>query len=235
MSSNHLKYDTCAYATTIKESTSQLEYWLYRNKYETCDACSNGDFTNNIDFPDRADVESELFGLTRPGTDCPSLKYDPSKSFNNPAFSPPIMCHSIYGITPSNLVNPTTNMLNENNLGVNLCSLNINPNIEQFNAHIKMPHNKTTTRENFAVNPPKPTTRENFAVNLPKPTHNMKMPNLTPHNKTVEYENFAANLPKPTHNMMMHNPTHQNIAIKPMPQNIAIKPMPQNIAIKPMP
>ena len=48
MSSNHLKYDSCAYATTIKESTSQLEYWLYKNKYETCTACTNGNFTNNI-------------------------------------------------------------------------------------------------------------------------------------------------------------------------------------------
>ena len=131
MSSNHLKYDTCAYATTIKESTEPLEYWLYRGKYETCNACVNGDYTNNIDFPARTDVESELFGLTRPGTDCPSLKYDPTKKFNNPAFSPPTMCQSIYGITPSNLVNPISNMLNENNLGINLCSLN-NYNIEHF-------------------------------------------------------------------------------------------------------
>lgn len=132
MSSNHLKYDTCAYATTIKESTSQLEYWLFKNKYETCNACANGDFINNLDFSSRADVESELFGLTRPGTDCPSLKYDPSKSFNNPAFSPPIMCQSIYGLTPSNLVNPTTPMLNENNLGINLCSIKLNDNVEKF-------------------------------------------------------------------------------------------------------
>jgi hypothetical protein len=134
MSSNHLKYDTCAYTTTIKESTEPLEYFLYKGKYETCTACSNGDFTNNIDFPSRADVESELFGLTRPGTDCPSLKYDPTKRFNNPSFSPPIMCQNIYGLTPSNLVNPITNMLNENNLGINLCSTrpSSNYNIEKF-------------------------------------------------------------------------------------------------------
>ena len=123
MSSNHLKYDPCAYATAIKESTEPLEYYLFKGKYETCDACTNGDFTNNIDFPSRADVESELFGLKRLGTDCPSLKYDPTKPFNNPLFSPPTMCQNIYGITPSNLVNPTSNMLNENNLCVNLCSL----------------------------------------------------------------------------------------------------------------
>ena len=133
MSSNRLKYDTCAYATTIKESTEPLEYWLYKGKYETCTTCSNANFTNNIEFSSRADVESELYGLTRPGTDCPSLKYDPTKSFNNPYLSPPIICQSIYGLTPSNLVNPTTNMLNENNLGINLCSIKPNTNvIEKF-------------------------------------------------------------------------------------------------------
>ena len=128
MSSNHLKYDTCAYAKTIKESTEPLEYLLFKNKYEICDACPNADFTNNIDFSSRADVESELFGLNRPGTDCPSLKYDPTKQFNNPSFSPPTMCQSIYGITPSNLVRPNSNMLNENNLGINLCSTKPNNN-----------------------------------------------------------------------------------------------------------
>ena len=152
MSSNHLKYDTCAYATTIKESTSQLEYWLYKNKYETCNACVNGDYTNNIDFSSRADVESELFGLTRPGTDCPSLKYDPTKPFKNPVFSPPTMCQSIYGITPSNLVNPNTNMLNENNLGINLCSIKPNNNIvEHFYKIYKKGVNEDCTNDTDCI------------------------------------------------------------------------------------
>ena len=123
MSSNHLKYDTCAYATTIKESTEPLEYWLYKGKYETCNECPNGNFTDNIEFTLRADVESELHGLTRPNSDCPSLKYDPTKNFNYPNFSPPIMCQGIYGITPSNLVKPKSNMVNEKNLGINKCCL----------------------------------------------------------------------------------------------------------------
>jgi len=131
MSSNHLKYDTCAYATTIKESTQPLEYWLYRGKYETVNSCANGDFTNNIEFSSRADVENELFGLKRLGSDCPSLKYDPTKKFNNPSFSPPTMCQNIYGLTPSNLVNPKTNMLN-NNLNTDSCSTGPKT-VEQFN------------------------------------------------------------------------------------------------------
>lgn len=123
MSSNRLIYDKCAYATTIKESTSPLEYNLYRGKYENCKQCSVGDHTNNLEFGSRASAESELHGLTRPGTLCPSLKYDPTKGYDAPKFSPARMCESIYYITPNNLEKPTTNMLNEKNLGINSCEL----------------------------------------------------------------------------------------------------------------
>jgi hypothetical protein len=123
MSSNRLIYDKCAYAAEIKESTGSLEYNLFKGKYENCTQCPTGDFTNNLEFGSRADTESELQGLNRPGTLCPSLKYDPSKKFANPSFSPARMCQSIYYITPNNLEKPTTNMLNENNLGLNSCEM----------------------------------------------------------------------------------------------------------------
>jgi len=123
MSSNRLIYDTCAYATDVKESVGPLEYNLYKGKYEQCKQCPVGDFTNNIAFESRADVENELFGLARPNTLCPSLKYNPLKPFNTPNFSPPTMCANIYHITPNNLEKPKTNMLNENNLGVNYCNV----------------------------------------------------------------------------------------------------------------
>jgi hypothetical protein len=139
MSSNHLKYDTCAYATSIKESTEPLEYWLFKGKYETCNASPNADFNNIIDFPSRADVESELFGINRLGTDCPSLKFDPTKPFKNPMFSPPIIGQNIYGITPSNLINTKSNMINENNLGINLCSLPSNKYVlEKFTNNVPL-------------------------------------------------------------------------------------------------
>jgi hypothetical protein len=121
MSSNRLIYDNCAYAAEIKESTSPLEYNLFKGKYETCAPCPVGDFQNVVEFGDRATVESELFGLNRPGTLCPSLKYDPSKQFKPADLSPPAMCQSIYYITPSNLKKPESNMLNEKNLGINFC------------------------------------------------------------------------------------------------------------------
>ena len=50
MSSNRLIYDTCAYATEIKESTSPLEYNLFKNKYENCVQCPTGDFTNVVEL-----------------------------------------------------------------------------------------------------------------------------------------------------------------------------------------
>jgi len=118
MSSNRLTYDTCAYAKEIQESTRPLEYFLYKGKYENTKHCGVSDYTNIIDFPVRADVESELYGLNRPGSLCPSLKYDPTKKFENPNFSPPRMCENIYYITPNNLTKPTSNMLNNLVLGV---------------------------------------------------------------------------------------------------------------------
>ena len=99
MSSNRLTYDTCAYAKEIQESTQPLEYYLYRGKYENKKYCGISDHTNILNFTDRATVESELYGLTRPGTLCPTLKYDPTKKFKNPNFSPPKMCENIYYIT----------------------------------------------------------------------------------------------------------------------------------------
>ena len=34
MSSNRLIYDKCSYAIELKESTSPLDYYLYKGKYE---------------------------------------------------------------------------------------------------------------------------------------------------------------------------------------------------------
>lgn len=121
MSSNRLIYDTCAYSTTMKESTGSLEYNLFMGKYENCKQCPVGDYTNNLDFVSRSNVENELFGLNRLGTKCPSFKFNPATDFKPAELSPAKMCESIYHITPNNLEKPKTNMLNEKNLGVNFC------------------------------------------------------------------------------------------------------------------
>jgi hypothetical protein len=122
MSSNRLIYDQCAYAAEIKESTSPLDYNLYKGKYETCTQCKAGDYPNVIELGPRADVESELYGINRRESLCPSMKYDPTKEFKTPLFTPPRVCASIYHITPNNLEKPTGPMINESKLGVNFCS-----------------------------------------------------------------------------------------------------------------
>jgi hypothetical protein len=116
MSYNRLIYDTCAYTAEIKESTGPLEYSLYKGKYENIKKCPNNDYNNIIQTDMRADVENELFGLKRINSKCPSLKYDPIIDYKNPDLSPNKLCESIYYITPNNLIKPTSNMLNEDNL-----------------------------------------------------------------------------------------------------------------------
>jgi hypothetical protein len=112
MSSNRLRYDKCAYAIDIKESTSQLDYNIFLNKYENNSNCPVKDFTSNLDFTSRAVIESELHGITRPATQCPSLKYSANNNFQPASFSPARMCENIYYITPNNLVKPKTTMVN---------------------------------------------------------------------------------------------------------------------------
>lgn len=114
MSYNRLIYDKCSYAKVLQESTSPLDYFTLIDKYENTTSCKVSNYTNILPFGDRADVESELYGITRPGTLCPALKYDPQKTFKNPSFSPPTMCANIYYITPNNIEKPVTNMLNNN-------------------------------------------------------------------------------------------------------------------------
>jgi hypothetical protein len=123
MSSNRLIYDKCAYATEIKESTSPLEYNLFKGKFENCKQCPVGDYPNIVEFGSRADVENELHGLTRRGTKCPSLKFNPDDKFKYAELSPAKMCENIYHITPNNLEKPTSNLLNEQNLGINFCQV----------------------------------------------------------------------------------------------------------------
>lgn len=121
MSVNNLSYDSCAYSKTLQESTNPLEYNLFKGKFESCNSCPIGDFTNNLDFGVRTDIESDLKGQTRLGSKCPSEKF-PANTSNAAPFTPQITCQSIYNITPNNLVKPTTNGLKDfNSYGQNMC------------------------------------------------------------------------------------------------------------------
>jgi hypothetical protein len=124
MSFTRLDYDDCAYAKDLEESTDPLCYWTFLGKYEQCKKCPQGDFTNNLEFGVRADVESELRNQTRLYSKCPSKKYNPKKPYKSPKFTPARVCESIHGITPNNLDKPVTTGVNESKLGRNCCKNN---------------------------------------------------------------------------------------------------------------
>jgi hypothetical protein len=121
MSFNRLKYDNCAYSKELQESTSPLEYQLFRGKFENCKQCPVGSYTNNLEFGAKTSVESELFGLTRQESKCPDKKFNPKNPGPKADYSPPQMCQSIYHITPTNMKMPSSNGLNEKALGTNCC------------------------------------------------------------------------------------------------------------------
>ena len=60
MSFNRSSYDSCAYSKTLQQSTDPLEYSLFKGKFESCNTCPAGDFTNNLEFGIRSDIESDL-------------------------------------------------------------------------------------------------------------------------------------------------------------------------------
>jgi hypothetical protein len=124
MSFNRLSYDSCAYSKTLQQSTDPLEYNLFKGKFESCNSCPVGDFTNNLEFGIRSDIESDLKGQTRLVSKCPSEKF-PVNSSNASPFTPPLTCHSIHNITPNNLVKPVNNGLKDfDSYGQNMCPRN---------------------------------------------------------------------------------------------------------------
>ena len=83
MSSNRLMYDTCAYKTRVNESVGPLEYMLNPIRYENCNKCRmelgtvGGTNVSHIKG-NLVDLETELRGITRKASSCPSKKYQTS-------------------------------------------------------------------------------------------------------------------------------------------------------------
>ena len=117
MSFNRLNYDNCAYAKTLQESTSSLEWNLYLGKFENKKTCPVGDFTNNLEFGTRAEVESDLWGVIRQDSKCPEKKYDPSKPRGRGDLTAARACDTIFYITPTNMKMPTSNGFDNKKLG----------------------------------------------------------------------------------------------------------------------
>ena len=83
MSFNRLSYDTCEYRKRLDESVGPLSYVLNPMKYENCNKCRHelgivgGPAVSQIEG-DLVTLESELRGQTRPASNCPSMKYQPT-------------------------------------------------------------------------------------------------------------------------------------------------------------
>lgn len=74
-SSNRLLYDNCAYGKRLFESTSPLAYNTYQGKFENCNKCIYDKFWTPYQL---VDVESELWNINRPLSQCDQFKYSPN-------------------------------------------------------------------------------------------------------------------------------------------------------------
>ena len=94
MSSNRLMYDTCESQQRINESAGPLDYMLNLDRYENQSKCRTqlglvgGTNVSHI-AGDLVDLETDLFGITRKASLCPTKKY-----LNKCAVSPNLNnCH----------------------------------------------------------------------------------------------------------------------------------------------
>lgn len=90
MSSNRLMYDSCAYKTTINESVGPLEYMLDPIRYENCNKCRmdlgvvGGSAVSHI-RGNLVDLETDLKGITRKASLCPTQKFSSACAKGNMA------------------------------------------------------------------------------------------------------------------------------------------------------
>ena len=88
MSSNRLIYDTCEYATRLNENVDTLKYTLDPIRYENVNKCRielgvvGGTAVSHIKG-NLVDLETDLMGITRKASLCPTKKYHSACSTNN--------------------------------------------------------------------------------------------------------------------------------------------------------
>ena len=86
---NRLSYDTCAYAEAVTQSVSPISFILDPIKYEHCSKCRpelgivGGTAVSHVSGS-LVDLENNLIGLDRPGTQCSSLMFAPPKTGDKP-------------------------------------------------------------------------------------------------------------------------------------------------------
>lgn len=115
MSFTRLHDDACAIRQRYKQSTSQLDFIMYKGKHEHCVDCKVGDYKSDLSPLERTIVENELYNLSRTSSTCPGRKFQKGDGdkYENPKYSTPRLCEGIYYMTPTNLYRPKGNMLRE--------------------------------------------------------------------------------------------------------------------------
>jgi hypothetical protein len=107
--SNRQVYDCCKYAQDLKQSVDPLQYNLYFGAQENCSKCIDKKawFKQDTEI---VNVESELWNITRPLSDCDQYKYNPdcqtsdscisTFSPNVPRILSPSLCPIVYNNIP---------------------------------------------------------------------------------------------------------------------------------------
>jgi hypothetical protein len=79
---NRLSYDRCAYAEAVTQSAAPINFLLDPVQYEHCSQCRpelgivGGTAVSRVNG-NLVDLENNLIGLDRPGTQCSSLMFSP--------------------------------------------------------------------------------------------------------------------------------------------------------------
>lgn len=113
MSSTRLKDDECDIKSQQNENISQLDYHLFKPKYDHHSVCKKKNLNCNLQDKTRTEIENDLFQLNNKSSKCSEKKYQPpcdnptSCVINNNNFTP--MRTLDRDIAWTNIKKPTSN------------------------------------------------------------------------------------------------------------------------------
>jgi hypothetical protein len=108
MSSNRLIYDVEAFAETMEAQEELLKRALFKGNYINKSRCGQ-----DLNFADKADIESELKGLNRTASKCSAKQWNPhlwdgeNELVGDRKYAPPDACNITFAHQAS--CNPPTN------------------------------------------------------------------------------------------------------------------------------
>ena len=96
MSFNRLMYDDCACKQKTVDSTTPMQYQLYKGKYENCNKCTaeGGVGRDTISYGELVNIENELRNQTAATSVCPSKKHNPKTANKGVSINEPSICNN---------------------------------------------------------------------------------------------------------------------------------------------